>query len=205
MKTWQKWTAAVVATFVTAWFIATLLGVVAAQHDQKVSNAEQVRDLEAQLDDVRTDNAANKAAVDELNRRCAIAANCVPVRVPEPEDDAEVQDGEIQEPEIQEPELQEPERQQPEVDDAPIPGAVGAVGASCVAELGLEACRGPAGKDGTNGTNGIDGKDGAPGTAQPGTYACPAGEYLTGFGVAADGSVSLACASANPGNSGGNQ
>lgn len=87
-------------------------------------------------------------------------------------------------------------------------GSAGAAGASCVAELGLDACRGPKGDTGPAGpagAPGADGKDGAPGTAQPGTYACPEGEYMTGFGVAADGSVALTCQPFIPGNSGGTQ
>jgi hypothetical protein len=51
-------------------------------------------------------------------------------------------------------------------------------------------CRGP---QGVPGTDGHDGKDGADGTAKPGTYACPDGETVTGFTVAADGAVTLSC------------
>lgn len=102
----------------------------------------------------------------------------------------------------------------------PIPGPRGA---SCIEEIGLPQCRGDDGRPGGNGTDGepgapgqngspgADGKDGAkgeqgdkgepgapgpagpPGTALPGTYSCPAGEVMTAFSVAADGSVSISC------------
>lgn len=58
---------------------------------------------------------------------------------------------------------------------------------------------GPAGPQGPSGSNGSNGQDGAtgpvgpPGTALPGSYQCPDGQVLTGFTVAADGSVSLNC------------
>ena len=197
MKAWQKWLAATVAVFVGAWFIATLLGVVADQQDQRQSRAELVRDFEAQIAEVRADGQANKAALEEANRRCNRAEDCTPVPAPDPIDDAEVQDGEIQEPEIQEPEQQERERQDPEVQQDERPGADGAAGQSCVAELGLEQCRGPKGDTGDKGTDGKEGPAGPAGpvgTARPGTYLCPDGEYQRGLTITDAGDVVLACA-----------
>jgi hypothetical protein len=43
------------------------------------------------------------------------------------------------------------------------------------------------------GAKGDDGQDGQDGTAKPGTYTCPEGEAMTGFTVADDGSVTVAC------------
>lgn len=59
-------------------------------------------------------------------------------------------------------------------------------------------CRGPQGEPGADGKDGKDGKDGVAGTAKPGTYACPDGEYVTGFTVAADGAVALSCRPPSP-------
>ncbi|GAA4075793.1 collagen-like protein [Nocardioides kongjuensis] len=111
-------------------------------------------------------------------------------------------------------------------------GPPGPRGASCVEELGYPRCRGAAGSagatgatgqagvDGAAGPAGKDGKDGAQGpqgdpgpagpqgpagTAVPGTYSCPAGEVMTGFTVAGDGSVSLACQPTIPAAQGGKQ
>jgi len=54
-------------------------------------------------------------------------------------------------------------------------------------------CQGPAGQDGTNGTDGQDG------TVVPGDYQCTVdGEYVRGFTVAADGTVTLNCQSPIP-------
>jgi hypothetical protein len=58
-------------------------------------------------------------------------------------------------------------------------------------------CRGPQGEpgaDGKDGADGEDGVDGKDGTARPGTYACPEGQFATGFAIATDGAVTLTCA-----------
>jgi hypothetical protein len=56
---------------------------------------------------------------------------------------------------------------------------------------------GPAGQDGEDGADstipGPQGIRGPQGTAKPGTYACPDGEFMTGFTVDPDGAVTLAC------------
>lgn len=102
-------------------------------------------------------------------------------------------------------------------------GDKGDRGASCIEALGFNRCRGDEGQGGEDGADGQDGapgadgakgergekgekgdpgapgadgapgKDGAPGTAQPGSYACPSGQYLEGFSIGADGTVSLSC------------
>lgn len=51
---------------------------------------------------------------------------------------------------------------------------------------------------GTNGIDGERGPAGPQGTAKPGTYSCPDGEVMTGFTVAADGAVTLACEDVTP-------
>jgi hypothetical protein len=56
-------------------------------------------------------------------------------------------------------------------------------------------CRGP---QGDAGVDGKDGADGRPGTAKPGTYSCPDGEYVGGFTVADDGAVTLSCRAPTP-------
>lgn len=56
-------------------------------------------------------------------------------------------------------------------------------------------CVGP---QGVHGEQGAQGKEGPQGTAKPGTYACPDGEIVTGFTVAEDGDVTLACQAPTP-------
>lgn len=51
---------------------------------------------------------------------------------------------------------------------------------------------------GPQGVHGEQGPQGVPGTAKPGTYACPDGETMTGFTVAVDGAVTLACEDTTP-------
>jgi outer membrane biosynthesis protein TonB len=142
-----KFVGAVLAVAVGAWVVAFVLGLAADQADQKRSRAEIVSAFEKQLAELRAQSAANRAALNEVNRRCGTSTGCTPVEpppveAPEPRDDGEVQEPEIQEPEIQDPEVDDPEPddpevQDPEVDDAPVPGEPG--------------------------TNGKDGKDGLPG------------------------------------------
>jgi hypothetical protein len=56
---------------------------------------------------------------------------------------------------------------------------------------------GPTGPPGQNGADstvpGPQGIRGPQGTAKPGTYACPDGEFMTGFTVDVEGAVKLAC------------
>lgn len=60
---------------------------------------------------------------------------------------------------------------------------------------GPEGPPGPAGADSTvPGPEGPRGPQGEPGTAVPGAYLCPAGEYMTGFTVDEAGAVTLTCA-----------
>ena len=94
------------------------------------------------------------------------------------------------------------------------PGPKGDRGESCIEEIGYPRCRGAEGDEGSDGVAGLDGADGAPGpkgdagergpqgeqgpkgdpgTAQPGTYSCAAGEYMTGFSITDAGAVVLVC------------
>lgn len=60
---------------------------------------------------------------------------------------------------------------------------------------------GPQGEIGPQGVHGIQGPQGIQGdqgTAKPGDYACPDGEHMTGFTVAEDGTVTLACEDTTP-------
>ncbi|UIU47053.1 collagen-like protein [Microcystis phage MinS1] len=80
-------------------------------------------------------------------------------------------------------------------------GPPGPAGPSCVDELGIDACRGPAGPSGPQGESitgprgpeGPPGPAGTSGTAQPGTYTCPDGQYVAGFAVGDAGGVTLDC------------
>lgn len=93
-------------------------------------------------------------------------------------------------------------------------------GLSCIEEIGLQPCRGDEGRSGQPGSEGEPGEPGVPGTpgepgpkgdkgekgdtggqgpkgdpgtAQPGTYSCAAGEYMTGFSITDAGAVVLVC------------
>lgn len=55
-----------------------------------------------------------------------------------------------------------------------------------------DGCRGP---QGDTGPKGDTGPQGPPGTALPGTYSCPDGEYATSVTVNQDGTLTLTCAS----------
>lgn len=72
-----------------------------------------------------------------------------------------------------------------------LDGANGATG-----PMGPPGPAGPQGEPGAPGKDGRDGVDGRDGTAQPGTYSCPEGEHMTGFGVAEGGAVTVYCAPA---------
>lgn len=69
-------------------------------------------------------------------------------------------------------------------------------GGLCRGPQGVHGEQGPAGADST--VPGPEGPRGPQGTARPGTYACPDGEVMTGFTVAEDGAVTLACEDATP-------
>lgn len=60
------------------------------------------------------------------------------------------------------------------------------------------ACDGPPGPQGVHGIQGAQGIQGEQGTAKPGDYTCPDGEVMTGFTVAQDGAVTLACKDTTP-------
>jgi hypothetical protein len=60
-------------------------------------------------------------------------------------------------------------------------------------------CQGPQGVHGEQGpASTVPGPEGPQGTAKPGDYACPDGEHMTGFTVAEDGAVTLACQAPTP-------
>lgn len=82
-------------------------------------------------------------------------------------------------------------------------GATGAEGQAGPAgprgEPGPQGIQGPQGEPGADSTvPGPQGARGPQGTAQPGTYACPDGEYVSGFTVDAEGAVTLTCKSLTP-------
>jgi hypothetical protein len=59
-------------------------------------------------------------------------------------------------------------------------------------------CQGPQGPQGVHGEQGPQGIQGEQGTAKPGDYDCPDDQHMTGFTIAADGTVALACEDATP-------
>lgn len=72
--------------------------------------------------------------------------------------------------------------------DAGSAGAVGQQGPQ-----GEPGATGPAGEPGPPGPAGDPGQDGRDGTAQPGTYTCPDGQYVAGLTVGDAGAVFLDC------------
>lgn len=74
-----------------------------------------------------------------------------------------------------------------------LDGQDGADGVDGTGEPGPPGPAGPPGRDGVDGQDGADGADGNDGTATPGTYTCADGQYLAGFTVGVDGSVTLDC------------
>lgn len=177
---------------------AALIGArvyVLSQNDQKQS--QQIGQLEGE-------NTAQSEALAEANRRLAEAGQA-PVPVPEPgEPGTPGEQGEVGE---QGP-AGEPGPAGPAGvagDDgkrgprgftgidgpAGPPGAQGPQGPR--GEQGPSGPKGEPGEPGPPGTDGVDGAPGPAGTAQPGTYACPENQVLTGFTVTADGGVVLDC------------
>lgn len=160
MKTWMKWVLAVLAIVVGAWTVSTLLGVVAAQHDQKATAADLVEEINA----LRVDNAAIAAALAEVNRRCTNSADCTPVpapAAPDTEDDIVVIPGPI--------------------------GPRGERGPSCIEEIGFPRCRGTTGTEGDPGVPGSEGQPGTPGSQGPQGDAGPKGDTGERGPAGADG------------------
>ena len=79
-------------------------------------------------------------------------------------------------------------------------GATGPAGAAgATGDTGAKGDPGPAGPKGDTGPQGPAGPagaDGKDGSVTPGTYGCPDGQVMTGVVVAADGSMTVQCATA---------
>lgn len=74
------------------------------------------------------------------------------------------------------------------------PGPAGASGAA--GDQGPQGPQGEKGERGEPGSQGPQGEQGPPGvagSAQPGDYRCSDNEYMAGFSIGLDGSVTLAC------------
>lgn len=139
-----------VAIAVGVWLIVTVVGVVADQRD----NAEDRKELVKALDDLKDKNKALQASIDEINKRCEKAENCIPIDISEVDD----------------PEL------------IPIPGPSGPPGKD--GRNGRPGRNGTDGADGQNGTPGedgspgSDGQDGLPG--EPGPSGPPGQDGVDG-------------------------
>jgi hypothetical protein len=204
MKRWVKGLAIAAAMVVGAWLIGTILTVATGQQE-----SQRDRDnLHEQIDELQARDAIQSAALEEANRRLE-AAGEVPVEEPVVED-----------PVAPEGIALIPGPRGPRgfscIEDIGLPACRGSKGApgkdstrpGPEGEAGQDGApgpqgpqgpmgpEGPRGEKGDPGRDGMDGKDGAagqPGTARPGTYACPEGHYSRGFGVGEDGSVSQIC------------
>ncbi|WP_308220379.1 hypothetical protein [Pimelobacter simplex] len=193
-----RWAAAALAA------IALGVGLAYGLHEidnlqERVETSTQDRaDLREQLADTNAVIGTQQAALDELQRRCENAADCTPITLP---DAVQGLPGLPGLPGLRGPQGEPGPRgpQGPKGDQ----GAAGTTGASGVpGTTGADGGAGPPGPAGERGPQGDRGPEGpagppgTPGTAQPGTYACPEGEYLRGLTVGADGSINLICAPA---------
>lgn len=202
MKRALKWIAAVLAVVAGAWLIASVVQIAAGQRESQRDRDE----LHEHIDELQARDAIQSAALEEANRRLE-AAGEPPVDEPASEEPVDTDDDIVLIPGPQGP------RGFSCVDDFGLPacrGPRGAPGADstrpgpegAAGRDGAPGTQGPAGpvgpkgEKGDPGRDGVDGKDGAagqPGTARPGTYACPEGQYVRGFAVGEGGGVSLMC------------
>ena len=177
--------------FFAGWRVAHMR---AEQRDAALAGEAQANTTAAQA------KTNEQAARQYLKRACKadIVSACQMLKgiQNQPEvDDAEVQDSEIQESEIQDPEVQEPEVQEPDryCERNPVQclGPVGPPGDDGQPGESITGPPGPQGPEGPSGPAGQDGEDGQ--DMQAGTYSCGDGEYVHGFTVNEDGSVTLDC------------
>lgn len=92
------------------------------------------------------------------------------------------------------PRSEVPGPQGPPGEDSTVPGPAGPAGPPGKDSTvpGPQGPAGPPGKDST--VPGPKGDKGDPGTATPGTYTCGGGQFVRGFTIAPDGSLTLDCA-----------
>ena len=201
MKTAAKVAAGVAAVLVIGWIIFQLGSLVAADQNSLRDRNE----LHAKLDEQGATIEQQRRALEEANRRCTVAEGCVPVPTPETPDD----DGDVVTVPIPGPKGDKGDRGASCIEALGFNRCRGDEGKG-----GSDGADGDPGSDGINGQDGAPGAPGAkgdtgpkgdkgdpgergpagpPGTAQPGSYACPSGQYLEGFSIGADGTVSLTC------------
>lgn len=183
-----RFTAGLLAVAVIGWIVFQIGTLLAAVDTSRRDRAEMREDIAR---DGRIIDAQQRILT-ELQRRCTEAEDCTPIA------SADIIRGTQGLPGT--PGIQGPQGR-PGRDGRP--GAAGAAGSSgaqgATGATGADGAQGPQGEPGPAGPQGEPGPAGpagAAGTAQPGTYACPDGQYLTGFGVASDGAVTLTCAPA---------
>lgn len=180
-----------VAIFALSLLVGSVVAVIRQSGDihrleEKVAVSKTDRaDLRDQLGQV-------KASAEENARRCAGAEGCSPAPIPGTP-------GAPGLPGVQGPVgptgPQGPRGPKGDTGSAGVDGETGTPGsAGAAGTAGADGAKGEKGDPGPQGPAGPSGPTGPAGTAQPGTYACPDGEYLRGFSVNSDGSVNLICA-----------
>jgi len=183
-----------VAIFALSLLVGSVVAVVRQSGDirrleEKVAVSKTDRaDLRDQLGQV-------KASAEENARRCAGAEGCSPAPIP----GTPGTPGAPGLPGVQGPVgpagPQGPRGPKGDTGSAGVDGETGTPGsAGATGTAGADGAKGEKGDPGPQGPAGPAGPPGPPGTAQPGTYACPDGEYQRGFSVNSDGSVNLICA-----------
>lgn len=203
-----KFVGAVVAIGAGAWAIAFILGLAANQNESSRDRA----DLRAQLEHATEQLDQQGKALDDANARL-VQLGEEPVDASPPSVPPVLQ-GRRGLSCVEDLGYSLCRGPQGPVGEKGKPGDDGSDGVGVPGETGAP---GQAGKDGTAGKDGSQGPQGEPGpagpagppgpagAAVPGSYSCPDGEVMSGFTVAADGSVSIACRPATPLPQGGNQ
>lgn len=202
MRRAVKWAVIAAAIVAGAWLIATVLTVAAGQQESQRDR----NDLYDQIAKLQARDAVQSAALEEANRRLE-AAGEPPVDEPAAEEPVDADDEIVLIPgppglrglscieDIGLPACRGTRGAPGE--DSTRPGPEGAAGRDgATGPQGPAGPAGPKGEPGDPGRDGVDGKDGAagqPGTANPGTYACPEGHYVRGFTIGEGGGVTLMC------------
>lgn len=157
-----------------------------AERDERIAATDRA-DLREDVERDAKVIAAQQTILEELQKRCSEAEDCTPVTIPQAIQGAQGAPGlSIVGP-------AGPRGPQGPKGDPGDDGSTGATGATGIGEQGATGAQGEAGPAGPQGDPGPAGPQGPAGTAQPGTYGCPEGSYVTSFTVAADGSVSVTC------------
>lgn len=198
------WVAILAVIVLVVW----LIGRVAALSDAAESARDRSAERGDQLSDLTTIVGRQGSALDLLQQRCRQAKGCTPIdtdKLPESVPGLPGDRGETGERGPRGYSCIE------EIGRAACRGDQGSTGGSGTdgqdgqdgangsdgADSTVPGPQGPPGADGADSTvpgpKGDKGDKGDPGSVTPGTYGCPAGQYIEQINVGADGSMSVVC------------